>query len=116
MARLTGLMFGVLATILFSSTVVGNDRATWVGTWGTIRYRVRVSLRGSQIRLRFSNEYNDSPLSLAAVTVGLAGKGLDALPGSLKRVTFDGKLAVIVPARAPALAATVCCNRCRCLA
>jgi lysophospholipase L1-like esterase len=33
----------------------------------------------------------------------LAGDGLDALPGSLKRVTFDGKGAVTLPARTSAL-------------
>src|SRR5262249_17481510 len=46
---------------------------------------------------RFSNEYGDSPLSLVAVTVGLASHGLDALPGSLKRVTFSGKEAITIP-------------------
>ena len=70
---------------------------------GTIRYRLRVSLGGRQIRLRFSNEYGDRPLTLAAATVGLAGKGLDALPASLKRATFDGKQAITISAGARAL-------------
>lgn len=112
----------------FWALAQANDQGSWIGTWatsptglptvqkigayslpppatlkGTIRYRLRVSLGGSQIRLRFSNEYSDSPLLLAAATVGLAGDGLDALPGSLQRVTFNGKGSVTMPARAPAL-------------
>jgi len=70
---------------------------------GTIRYRLRISLGGSQIRLRFSNEYADSAVELAAVTVGIAGDGLNAVPGSLKRATFGGQGTIIIPAGAPAL-------------
>lgn len=70
---------------------------------GTLRYRLRISQGGSQFRLRFSNEYGDKPLTLNAVTVGLATAGLDAAPGSIKRVTFGDKEAVTMPAGAPAL-------------
>src|ERR1700683_3809825 len=114
--KLNGCLAGVLASISISTAAVGHDQGTWIGTWGTsptglptvaklgaytlpppttvkgtIRYRLRVSLGGSEVRLRFSNDYSDSPLSLAAATVGPAGDGLDALPGSLKRVAFSGK-------------------------
>jgi lysophospholipase L1-like esterase len=103
-------------------------QGSWIGTWatsptglptvtkigpytlppptkikGTIRYRLRISLGGSDVRLRFSNDYSDSSLLLAAATIGLAGEGLDALPGSLKGVTFNGKGSVTLPARTSAL-------------
>jgi lysophospholipase L1-like esterase len=121
-------IIGIAALICLSSAAPAQDQGSWIGTWGTspvglptvpkiegytippptkikgtIRYRLRISLGGSPIRLRFSNEYSDSRLSVAAATVGLAGDGLDALPGSLKRVTFSGKESVTIPARAPAL-------------
>jgi len=51
-------------------------------TMGTIRYKVRISLGGQQIRLRFSNEYSDSPLELAAASIGIAGDALDAASGA----------------------------------
>jgi lysophospholipase L1-like esterase len=114
------------------SVAPARDQGSWIGTWGTsptglptaekmgsyplpplrtfkgtIRYRSRISLGGSHIRLRFSNEYGDRPLNLAAVTAGLAAAesldSLDALPGSLKRVMFSGKQGVSVPAGTVAL-------------
>lgn len=83
-----------------------------IGTWplpatitvkGTVRYRIRISLGGSEVRLRFSNEYGKSPLTIAAVTVAVAGHGLDAVAGSLKPVTFGGLRSITIPAGAPAL-------------
>jgi lysophospholipase L1-like esterase len=126
--KLNGCLAGVLASISISFVAVGHDQGTWIGTWatsptglptvaklgaytlpspltvrGTIRYRLRVSQGGSQVRLRFSNDYSDTPLSLAAATVGPAGDGLDAPPGSLKRLTFSGKGSITIPARASAV-------------
>jgi lysophospholipase L1-like esterase len=110
------------------ASVPAYDLPMWAGTWaasptglqkeikvgtytypspmtikGTIRYRFRISMGGSQIRLRFSNEYSDTALDLASATVGIAGEGLSALPGSLKRATFGGKNAITIPGGAPAL-------------
>jgi lysophospholipase L1-like esterase len=70
---------------------------------GTVRYRLRISQGGNQIRLRFSNEYGDKPLTVKAATVGLASAGLDAAQGSLKVVTFGDRTATTIPAGAPAL-------------
>jgi lysophospholipase L1-like esterase len=70
---------------------------------GTIRYRLRISRGGDQIRLRFSNEFGDDALVLTAASVGLAGEGLNALAGSLKRITFGGQTSITVPAGAPVL-------------
>jgi lysophospholipase L1-like esterase len=135
MPRLDRLMVGVLALMLLSPAVFGRDEGNWIGTWGTspvglppvintvghtrpspiipitvkgtIRYRLRVSLGGSQIRLRFSNEYGDTPLSLQAVTIGLAADGLDALPGSLTQVAFSKKGSVTLPVQTAAVSDSV---------
>src|SRR5262249_6428173 len=107
-----GIM-GFAALALFSESVLAADPGPWIGTWemspvglptvtklganpvppptknkGTSRYRLRIPQGGSRIRLRFSNGFSDIPLALKAATVGLAGEGLDALPGSLRRATF----------------------------
>ena len=70
---------------------------------GTLRYRLRISQGGTQVRLRFSNEYGDKPLTINGATVGLASSGLDAAPGSLKVVTFGDNKAIVLPPGAPAV-------------
>lgn len=83
----------------------------WIGTWGTslqlvepgnmppepglagntLRQIVRVSLGGSTLRARFSNEFGTSPLTLNAVhlAASLGGSAID--PGTDIRLTFNGK-------------------------
>lgn len=118
----------LLILICLSGPVLAKDGETWIGTWatnptglpnvaklgsftlpvpttvkGTVRYRLRISQGGSQIRLRFSNEYGDKPLRIDAATVGLASAGLDAAQGSLKVVTFGDRTGITIPAGAPAV-------------
>ena len=69
----------------------------------TVRQLVRVSLTGSQIRLRFSNETSPDVLPLGAVHVALAGPDGSIVQGSDHVVTFDGKPGVTVPASSPLL-------------
>jgi lysophospholipase L1-like esterase len=70
---------------------------------GTVRYRLAVSAGGSKLQLRISNELGQAPLELAAVTVGLATDAFDAVPGSIKAVTFGGNGSVLIPPGAPVL-------------
>jgi lysophospholipase L1-like esterase len=116
----------LLIVICLSSSVLAKDTGHWIGTWatnptgqpnvaklgnftiptptnlkGTVRYRLRISQGGSQIQLRFSNEYSDKPLIIRAASVGLAATGLDVTPGSLKTVTFGERAGITVPAGAP---------------
>jgi lysophospholipase L1-like esterase len=64
---------------------------------GTIRYRLRVSQGGRQVRIAFSNEFNTGPMTIVSASVGLAGDSFDALPGSLRQLTFSGKPMVTLP-------------------
>jgi lysophospholipase L1-like esterase len=107
---------------------LADSRGAWIGTWqsspaglptetkigsqiipvpttlrGTIRYRLRISQGGSRIRVRVSNEYGKLPQVLTSVTVGIAADGLDAIHGTLKRVSFGGNDSIVIPPGAPAL-------------
>jgi lysophospholipase L1-like esterase len=64
---------------------------------GTIRYRVRVSQGGRQVRISLSNEFNTAPMTIVSASVALAGDSLDAQPGSLRPLTFSGKATVTLP-------------------
>jgi lysophospholipase L1-like esterase len=66
----------------------------------TLRQVARISIGGSRVRLRLSNEYGDRPLILRAVHIArrtggaAAGPGID--PATDRVVTFDTRRAVVV--------------------
>jgi lysophospholipase L1-like esterase len=111
------LLFGV------ASQGASAQREAWIATWTasperadadpnepilnlqdqTVRERVRVSVGGSQIRLRLSNEYGSSPLVLGSVTVAVPSDPASVKPRSIQTVTFGGRNSITIPAGAPAL-------------
>jgi len=67
----------------------------------TFRMVARLSVGGTSLRLRLSNETGADPRPIGAVHVGLAGPNGDVLPGSDRVVTFDGDASPVIPAGAP---------------
>lgn len=98
-----------------------SQRITWTPTWAaspqspspdqkdpllkienqTVRERVRVSLGGTQICLRLSNEHGTAPLLIGAVTVAAPTEPASVKSDSIKAVTFGGLKTVAIPAGAP---------------
>jgi lysophospholipase L1-like esterase len=94
----------------------------WVGSWGasplppspgagpfpatpsfndqTVRQIVRLSVGGSRVRLRLTNEYGPKALTIGAARVALAD-GDQVKAGTEKVVTFDGRTSATIPAGAP---------------
>jgi lysophospholipase L1-like esterase len=70
---------------------------------GTVRYRLPLSLGGTRLILRITNEANKQSLSVGSVTVAIADVGLSARPATIQRVTFGGQPSLTLPAGAPAL-------------
>jgi lysophospholipase L1-like esterase len=95
----------------------------WAGTWGasplpptaatgrfppspafanqTIRQVLRLSVGGSALRLKLTNEYGKEPLAVGAARVALVGSGGALVPGSERVVTFSGKTSATIAAGAP---------------
>jgi len=95
---------------------ISNPDEVWIGTWSTapqlvepnnmppapglshntLRQIVRVSLGGDSLRLRFSNEFSESPVTMNAVYVALSvGDGaIDTTTD--KEVKFNGKPEVTI--------------------
>jgi len=69
----------------------------------TVRQIVRVSVGGSKVRIRFSNEFGSKPVLIGAASVGLGGKGAEIVAGSLRPLTFGGAKKVTLLPGAPAL-------------
>ena len=130
--RFKGAILVLAGLISYAIHASERDEAAWIGTWetspaglataariggltfpltthiqGTVRYRLRISQGGSQLRLKFTNEYGKASVPLAAASVGLAADGLNAIPGSIRPVTFGGKENFAIPAGAPALSDTI---------
>jgi len=113
----------LLSLFLFAIGSLRASTNTWIATWAaspqsgspnprealinidnqTVRERVRVSIGGSQIQLRFSNEFGSSPLVIGSATVAVPSDASTAKQESIRSVTFEGHKSVTIPAGAPVL-------------
>ena len=113
----------LICSLALVPPIATAQREGWIATWAaspepaepapnqpilnlrdqTVRERVRISIGGSQIRIRLSNEYGSSPLLVGAVTVGVPKDPATVKPGSIQAVTFGGRNSVTIPAGAPAI-------------
>jgi hypothetical protein len=112
-----------ICLFLFATELVAVSRNDWIATWATspqsgtpnprepllnidnqtVRERVRASIGGSQIRLRFSNEFGSSPLLIGAATVAIPTDASSIKEESIQNVTFEGRNSVEIPTGAPML-------------
>jgi lysophospholipase L1-like esterase len=69
---------------------------------GTVRYRFALSIGGNALRVQLSNA-NDTPLKIAGGSVALATAVMNALPETMRRLTFAGLPAVEIPVNASVL-------------
>jgi lysophospholipase L1-like esterase len=108
---------------LFLAELAAASTNAWIATWAaspqsstpnphepllsidnqTVRERLRVSIGGSQIRLRFSNEFGSSPLLIGAATVAIPADASSVNEDSIQNVTFNGRNSIEIPAGAPVL-------------
>ncbi|UPG84202.1 GDSL-type esterase/lipase family protein [Luteibacter aegosomatis] len=109
-----GLALACLLSLSLSAAATQTRSHTeglpWTGTWAvgqlpvtradygnlvsltgqTLRQYVYTSIGGRSARLHFSNQYGETPLTLADVHVGLNDDGGSILDGTDHVVTFDG--------------------------
>ncbi|HEU5247005.1 MAG TPA: SGNH/GDSL hydrolase family protein [Candidatus Udaeobacter sp.] len=113
----------VISLLLLATELLGDSKNPWIATWATspqsgtpnrrepllnidnqtVRERVRVSIGGSQIRLRFSNECGTTPLLIGAATVALPTDAATIRRESIQNVTFGGRNSTTIPTGAPVL-------------
>lgn len=62
----------------------------------TLRQIVRVSIGGSRVRIRLSNEYGDRSLMIASAHIALRRSGANIDPASDRPLTFNGRASVII--------------------
>jgi len=118
-------LVGLLAVVLPAGLVALPMRVTppasaatctgthWIGGWRAVptdatadqplvEQTVRVQVvphRGGRVsRLRLSNRFGTSPVTIGRVSLGLAATAPAIVPGSLRRVTFGGSGSFAIPA------------------
>jgi lysophospholipase L1-like esterase len=82
----------------------------WVGTWATspesgttsfnnqtLRQIVHVSLGGDDIRIRLSNAYGTTSLTIGAAHIALRSTGAQIVPDSERVLTFSGESSITIP-------------------
>jgi len=112
-----------ICVLLFVPELVAASPNAWIATWATspqsgtpdprepllnidnqtVRERVRASIGGSRIRLRFSNEFGSSPLLIGAATVAIPKDASTIKEESIRNVTFERRNSIEIPAGAPVL-------------
>jgi lysophospholipase L1-like esterase len=127
--RATAIASSVAAAIAAAVLTAGTASATpappLVGTWAaspvagatsgscpagsgglanqTVRNIVYPSVSGSAVRVRFSNVFGTSPLTIGSASVAVAGSGANVVPGTVTQLTFGGKTSFTVPPGAEVL-------------
>ena len=111
------------ALAMCSREMAAAQTRAWVATWAaspestnpnadlaivniknqTVRERVRVSMGGSEICIRLSNEYGARPLLVGAVTVASPTDPSSVVPDTMRSVTFSGHASILIPPGAPVL-------------
>ncbi|MFI7638966.1 SGNH/GDSL hydrolase family protein [Nonomuraea sp. NPDC049400] len=77
----------------------------WYPNWSedgfdhhSVRQVIRVSVGGSRLRIRLSNEYGTAPLRLSGASIGKTEEGAAVRPETMRPLSFGGSTAVTVPA------------------
>lgn len=97
--------WGAATTSAFPSSY-NTDPATRTNTAGgerSVRLMARTTLGGSAVRIRLTNAFGLTPLTIGAARVALREAGASLVPGSSLPVTFGGAASTVIPAGAQAL-------------
>jgi lysophospholipase L1-like esterase len=114
----TKKLFRCAWLVLFLAGMCQICGAEWVGTWGTspqltkprnlppapgltgntLRQIVRASIGGEKLRVRFSNAFGTSPVTINSVHLALSAGGSAIQTDSDKPLTFQGQPSAVIPA------------------
>lgn len=106
----------VVLLVWFGTAIVNAADFRWVATWATapqlvepgnlpptpgfsdctLRQKLRVSIGGQKIRLRFSNAFGNAPLTIEAGQVALGVDGAAIRPETSRLLAFNGVAAVTI--------------------
>jgi lysophospholipase L1-like esterase len=111
------LLSAIIAVPALGKQHKSAPEGVWIGTWAsspqlgdskngppdpgfsdsTVRQIVHVSMGGKQLRVRFSNTFGSTPLTISSTHVALSAGNGAIHPESDKPVTFHGQPSVTIP-------------------
>ncbi len=116
---LAGACLALLGCAVYAGPAGAPADARWVASWGTsqltvdkareipaeywkggtLRQPVRLSIGGSKLRVRFSNQFGSGFMAIGTASVGLAARPgtADVVAGTLRPLLFGGRSAVSIP-------------------
>lgn len=101
--------WGAATTSAFPSSYNTDPttRSNTAGSERSLRLVVRTTLGGSAVRIRLTNVFGRTPLTIGAARVGLRADKANLVPGSNLPVTFGGAASTVIAAGAQVLSDAV---------
>jgi lysophospholipase L1-like esterase len=108
----------VSANFALSPASAEGQTSSWISSWTaspqaprgvipasfssrTIRQIVHLSIGGSKVRVRLSNEFGAKPVLIGTASIAIPAGTSDVVSASLRPLTFGGSKSVIIPPGAP---------------
>ena len=89
----------------WTTPVMRPSAAPWFETWAeqgftnqSVRQVVRVHTGGTQVRIRLSNAYGDTPLRVTGASIGRTADGAALHAGTMRTLRFAGSPSTTIPA------------------
>jgi lysophospholipase L1-like esterase len=107
-----GIAALAIAAFAASGPARADEHGPWIGTWGaspsaaavtqianmTFRHVVRISIGGSSLRIRLSNELSTQAVTIGDAHVAVSAGGVAIRGGTDHTLTFDGLPSITIPA------------------
>jgi lysophospholipase L1-like esterase len=109
-----GVFAGVACLPAAKAQATDSGGPAWLATWSTpptsdaldvgsrsfsnqtVRQVMQISVGGTQVRVRISNEYGEAPLLIGTAHVAIQSSGSSIVPGTDRPLTFRGRTSVVI--------------------
>ena len=120
MGRRVYIFFTIIIIILSiygaGGWIFSSEQGDWVGAWSTsmiapykegisqegfenqtIRSIIQPHIDGENMRIRLSNEFGSSPITIEEINVAASKNEAETIPGTNRKVTFGGEEKISIP-------------------
>jgi len=119
LSKIIGIFIIMLIIISISQNLLAEENENWVGTWAcstqltetnnmppqpglsnnTLRQVIHTSISGTKLRINFSNEYGNTPLTMNSVHLAISNAGSAIKADTDVILKFSGKTSITIPTK-----------------